>query len=343
MKAAILYGKEDIRVEEVPVPKPGRGELLVRIKTALTCGTDLKVYARGYHARMIQPPARFGHEFSGIVEEIGPAVTRWRPGTRVVAANSAPCRACFTCQRGQVNLCEELLFVNGAYAEFLLLPERIVRENLLEIPSSLSFQAAALTEPLACVVRGIRAAAPQAGETAVLLGAGPVGLMFAQLLQNAGARVLLVGKGAQRLEQARRIGVESVFDLEQVGDLVETVRAQTVQARGADLVIEAVGQARAWEAAMALTRPGGRALLFGGCPSGTRVPLDADKMHYGEQTLLSVFHHTPEAIREALGLLAKGIVKPDLLVTQEAPLQGLPELFGRMLRDKDSVKTAVIP
>lgn len=343
MRAAILYGRQDIRVEEVPVPKPGRGEVLVRIKAALTCGTDLKVYAHGTHARMLKPPARFGHEFSGIVEEIGPGVTRWQPGTRAVAANSAPCRACFTCQRGQENLCEDLLFVNGAYAEFLLLPERIVRENLLEIPSSLSFQAAALTEPLACVVRGWEAIAPRKGETAILVGTGPIGLMFIQLLRNSGVQVLAVGKGEGRLQSALQLGAKQVFNLSELKDPVAALKEATPHGKGADLVIEAVGRPEAWSQAVEFSRPGGRTLLFGGCPAGTKVSLDAAQIHYGERSLLSVFHHTPEAIRQALRLLSEGIVTPEPLISCQIPLAQLPALFQQMLGEKAAAKTAVIP
>ena len=161
MKAAVLYAKEDVRLEQKPVPEPGPGEVLVRIAAALTCGTDLKVFRNGGHAKMLKVPALFGHEFGGIIEKVGAGVTPWKPGQRVVAANSAPCRSCFYCKRGQPNLCEDLLFVNGAYAEFLLLPARIVKENLLEIPKNLSFKAAALTEPLACALRGIQAVNPK--------------------------------------------------------------------------------------------------------------------------------------------------------------------------------------
>ena len=156
MKAAVLHGKEDVRLEEVPVPEPGPGEVLIKVRSALTCGTDLKVFRSGSHAKMLEAiPALFGHEYAGVVERVGAGVARWKPGARVVGANSAPCRSCLFCKRGRPNLCKDLLFVNGAYAEYLRIPARIVQENLLEIPEKLSFQAAALTEPLACVVRGM--------------------------------------------------------------------------------------------------------------------------------------------------------------------------------------------
>ncbi len=343
MKAVVLYGKEDARLEQVPIPTLAPGEILLKVQAALTCGTDLKVFRNGSHARMIQPPALFGHEFAGVIEVVGPGITRWKPGMRVVAANSAPCRSCFFCRKNQPNLCQDLLFVNGAYAEYLRLPARIVKENLLEIPSGLSFQTAALTEPLACVVRGIQAARPTQGETVVILGAGPVGLMFVQLARHAGARVIVLGKGAQRLKMARECGAEVVFNLTDHEDPVQVIREVTPEKLGADLVIEAVGRPAAWSQALALVRPGGRVLLFGGCPAGTEVPLNTGKVHYEELTILSVFHHTPEAIREALRLLSEGTVEPAPLISRQAPLEELPTLLHSMLTAQDLVKTAIQP
>jgi L-iditol 2-dehydrogenase len=343
MKAAVLYGKEDVRLEQRPVPEPGPGEVLFRVQAALTCGTDLKVFRNGGHAKMLKVPALFGHEFSGIIEKTGPGVTDWKAGQRVVAANSAPCRECFYCKKEQPNLCEDLLFVNGAYAEYLLLPARIVKENLLEIPQKLSFQAAALTEPLACVLRGVQAITPERGETVAILGAGPVGLLFVQLAVKAGTRVILLGKGAKRLEAALRCGAERILDLATLEDPVSAVRKATPESKGPDVVIEAVGRPQAWSQAISMVRPGGRVLLFGGCPAGTEVALETRRVHYDELSLLSVFHHTPEAIRQSLNLLANGIIKPDLLITRQAPLEELPAILQKMLTDQDAVKTAILP
>lgn len=352
MRAAVLHGKEDVRLEERPLPTLQPGEVLLKIKAALTCGTDLKVFRNGGHAKMIIPPALFGHEFAGVIEAVGPGVTpppegagatRWEPGMRVVAANSAPCQECFFCMRGKPNLCKDLLFVNGAYAEFLQLPKRIVEVNLLEIPDHLSFEAAALTEPLACVVRGIEAAQLKSGETVVILGAGPVGLMFTQLAAQRGAQVLLMGKGKGRLEAAEACGAQKTFDLEALPDPISAIRRETPEGLGADLVIEAVGKPAAWSQAIELARPGGRVLLFGGCPAGTKVELDTRRFHYEELTILSTFHHTPQAIRESLRLLSEGKVRPELLITGKAPLEELPNILRRMLTQQDGVKTAIQP
>ena len=343
MKAAVLYGKQDVRLEEVPTPVPDPGEVVLKIQAALTCGTDLKVFRNGSHARMLRPPTLFGHEFSGVIETVGPGDNHWRAGMRVVAANSAPCRSCFFCQKGQPNLCQDLLFVNGAYAEFLLLPARIVQENLLEIPPGLSFQGAALTEPVACVVRGIQAAKPASGETVVILGAGAIGLLFVQLVSRAGARVVVLGKGEKRLKTAAECGAESALDASLCPDPIAALKKETPQNMGADLVIEAVGRPAAWLQALQVVRPGGRVLLFGGCPSGTEVPLDTKRFHYDELTLLCAFHHTPEAIRQALRLIADGSVWPEKLITHQAPLSELPTLLKQMLTKQDGIKTAILP
>src|SRR6266568_1965044 len=155
MTAAVLYGSEDLRIEKIDVPALAADEVLLRVRLALTDGTDLKVWKRGYHAKMIQPPAVFGHELVGEIVAVGKRVDpRWRIGMRVVAANSAPCLRCYHCRRGQENLCDDLLFNNGAYADYMRIPGRIVVENMLEVPHSVDDQSAALAEPLACVLRG---------------------------------------------------------------------------------------------------------------------------------------------------------------------------------------------
>jgi L-iditol 2-dehydrogenase len=155
MMAAVLYGRESLRVEPVAVPPIGPGDLLVRVRVALTCGTDVKVFRRGYHARMIVPPAVFGHELAGDVVGVGSDVHGFSAGQRVMAANSAPCGRCNYCLRNRPNLCDDLLFNNGAYAEFIRIPSRIVEKNTYEIPAHVSYRDAALAEPLACVLKGL--------------------------------------------------------------------------------------------------------------------------------------------------------------------------------------------
>jgi L-iditol 2-dehydrogenase len=240
MTAAVLYGKEDIKIERVPIPRVGDGEVLVKVHVALTCGTDLKVYQRGYHARMIVPPALFGHELAGTVEEVGEGVRGFRKGMRVVALNSAPCGMCFYCSKHQLNLCEDLLFNNGAYAEYIRIPKRIVEANMLVVPSNLSFEDAAMTEPLACVLRGLHETGVEIGETVAVIGGGPIGLMFVQVAKAIGCNVIAVVKRDSQVALARKKGAHEVVQITKVKDAVEAVRELTPERRGADVAIEAV-------------------------------------------------------------------------------------------------------
>src|SRR6266700_6297161 len=211
MTAAVLYGKEDIKIEKVPIPRVGDGEVLIKVQVALTCGTDLKVYQRGYHARMIVPPALFGHELAGVIEEIGPNVRGFKKGMRVVALNSAPCQMCFYCSRHQENLCEDLLFNNGAYAEYIRIPRRIVDANTYVIPPHVGYYDAALVEPLACVVRGFEETAPREGDTIAIIGLGSIGLMFVKLAKLYGCRVIAVGRRKTQLERAAALGADDLI------------------------------------------------------------------------------------------------------------------------------------
>lgn len=346
MTAAVLYGQEDLRLERVAVPQPAPGELVVRVGAALTCGTDLKVYRRGYHAIMLKPPMPFGHELAGVVEEIGEGVTAFRKGDRVVALNSAPCDACFFCTHGQQNLCEDLLFNNGAYAEFIRIPARIVEKNTLLVPDGVALEHAALTEPLACVVRGLEESEARAGDTMVVIGAGPIGLMFMHVAELAGVRVIAVVKREDQIGAATLFGASSVVQVGVVEDVVAATRALTPEGRGADVVIEAVASPETWEWAVDIVRKGGVVNFFGGPPSGTKVQLDTNRLHYGDITLKASFHHTPATCRTALDLVTSGRFKCADYITGRAGLCEVPSLFARMLsRDGGSreIKTAVFP
>jgi len=337
MRAAILHGKEDLRVTDV-APRPLQpGEVRVAIAAALTCGTDLKVYRRGYHARMGHPPFPFGHEWSGTVSEVAPDVVGWAVGDRVVAANSAPCGACPSCRRHQESLCDDLLFLNGAYAESIVVPARIVARNLLRVPEGMGWADAALMEPLACVVQGIEDIAVAPGDRVLVLGAGPIGLMAVALARHAGAEVAVLGRGEARLAQARRLGATQVL---------ENVTSDGIGVPGGteasfDVVFEAMGRPFAWEAAVRFVRKGGRVNWFGGCPSGTSVQVDTVRMHYDALTLRASFHHTPRTIRRALDLIHASVVTADGFVDGRRPLSELPDLFREMARGNRAVKTWV--
>ncbi|MHC1763263.1 MAG: zinc-binding dehydrogenase [Verrucomicrobiia bacterium] len=338
MRAAILYGKEEIRVEDRPPAPLKPGEVRIAIEAALTCGTDLKVYRRGYHAKMIKPPAVFGHELSGVICEVHPATERWSVGQRVVAANSAPCGSCLQCQNGQANLCDDLVFLNGAYAESIVVPARIVDANLLELRPETPFGDACLTEPLACVVQGIEDL-QLAGGRVLVLGAGPIGLMFVALAHNFGAEVTVAGRGEARLAAARRLGASTVVEIPPQADTAPMVRLRAGAAF--DAVIEAVGRPETWEAAVQLVRKGGKVNFFGGCPSGSIVSLDTGLLHYSGLTLLASFHHSPQTIRKALQLIESGVIRAADFVDGECPLTHLPGLFRQMAAGNRAVKTLI--
>ena len=337
MRAAILHGKDDLRVEEAPGMPLQPGEVRVSIMAALTCGTDLKVYRRGYHARMGVPPFRFGHEWSGVVAEVAPDVQSHAPGDRVVAANSAPCGHCAPCKRRQESLCDNLLFLHGAYAQSIVVPAEIVRKNLLHVPNDMGWSDAALTEPLACVVQGIDDVGIEPGDRVLVLGAGPIGLMAVALARHAGARVSVIGRGQGRLAMARRLGALDAFENTAPADIVAPPGTE-----GAfDVVFEAMGRTFAWEAALRFVRKGGRINWFGGCPSGTTVAVDTVRMHYDALTLKATFHHTPRTIRRALSLIAERVVTADAFVDGRCTLSNLPALFRDMASGNRAVKTLV--
>ncbi len=328
-----------MRVQEIAPPALAPGEVRVRIEAALTCGTDLKVFKRGYHAKMIVPPAVFGHEIAGTISELRTPNSEFRLGDRVVVANSAPCGGCFFCKKNQENLCEDLLFLNGAYAESIVVPARLVQKNLLRLKPETDFRDAALTEPLACVVQGVEDLKLRTGQNVLVIGTGPIGLMFVALAKDLGCAVTVAGRRAARLDAAKKIGANQIIDIGDGTDLVSKIRAATETKF--DAVIEAVGRPEVWEAAVQLVRKGGAVNFFGGCPSGTAITLDTTLIHYSNLTLLASFHHTPRTIRRALAFIESGVIRAKDFVDGECALTKLPELFKSMAAGNHAVKTLI--
>ncbi len=343
MQAAVLHGRQDIRIEDVPVPRAAPGELIVRVGAALTCGTDLKVFRRGYHARMIVPPALFGHELAGIVHEVGEGVEGYPNGSRVVALNSAPCGQCYFCQHGQENLCDDLLFNNGAYAEFIRVPARIVAKNTLHIPDHVPLEHAALTEPLACAVHGFEDSRPYPGATVAIIGGGPLGLMMLHVAALAGCEVIAIVKHDGQVEAARQLGAAHVVQTGSIRKAIRETRALTPKDRGVDIAIEAVGVPEAWEEAVEMVRKGGTVNFFGGCAVGTHVSLDTNRIHYSDITLRATFHHTPAMCRKALDLIASGRFQAGAFITGRAHLYELNRVFQKLMNRSSEIKTAIVP
>ena len=282
----------------------------MQIEVALTDGTDLKTYRRGHPLLAQEFPALFGHEFCGLVD-----------GRRVVAANSAPCGTCDGCTRGEQ--CRRLEFLAGAYADWLVVPERIAGVNLHPVPTTLAPEVAAMIEPLACCLRGVERAQVEAGDRVAILGAGPIGLMLAACVADAGGWPVVVGGRDERRELVSAFGAES-------GD-----------GRDADVVIEAVGSEAAWQDSVELVRAGGRVVVFGGLPRDARPAVDAYRVHYDELTVRGSFHHTPANVRAALAFLASGAYPWEQLITHRVLLRDLPALFADPPRGL--LKAAVTP
>ena len=341
MRGAVLLGPEAIEVRDVPVPQPEKGEALLRVRAATTCGTDVKVFRRGGHPRMLRVPTLFGHEMSGTVAAVGVA-SNVEVGEHVVVSNSAPCGRCEYCECSRENLCADLHYLNGAFAEYLLIPERFVRIATHRLPDGLPFERAALTEPLACVLHGIDACESlmKSSEEVIVYGAGPIGLLFVGALARAGHSVILADPNPQRLEVGEAFGASKTVVIERGGGQSGIVRAQTLRGRGAAVAIDATGVPEVWADAMESVRPGGTVNLFGGCAPGTTVPLDTHQIHYSEITIKGVYHHRPTTIRRAIEILADPAFKADLLLSATRPIEETEEALRSMMR-KETLKVVI--
>lgn len=338
MKAIRYYAPNDIRYEETKIPELKEGEILVKVQAALTCGTDVKTFKRGHPVLIKKTPSGFGHEFSGIVERIDEAVKNVKIGDRVVCANSAPCGDCFYCRRGEYELCENLDLLNGAYAQYIVVPKRIVEKNTLIIPSNLTFAQAAFAEPLSNVVHGIAKTPIKEGDVVGVMGIGPIGLMFAHLAKLKGAKVIAMGRNPLKLKLAREFAhADVVIDITKFDDPTDIIMSHTTEGRGLDVAIECVGLPSMWEKMFSLVRKGGYVHFFGGCASGSSVSLDTRRLHYDEVKIISSFHHTPEYFRKALDLIAHGDIDVDKLITKRMDMKYAKRAI-EMHRDGEAIK-----
>ncbi|MGB8780757.1 MAG: zinc-binding dehydrogenase [Candidatus Bathyarchaeia archaeon] len=342
MRAAMLYGVTDLRVEEVEVPKAGAGEVLVRVKAATTCGTDLKIFQRGYVENVIKLPTIFGHEWAGEAVEVGEGLEWPKEGMHVRAGNSAPCLHCTMCQKGKYNLCENMIWLWGAYAEYIKVPARMVLVNMQEIPQGVSYEEAAITEPLACVLHGVEEAGVRMGDTVAIIGAGPIGLLHLLTVKKMGVeKTIMIDLVDERLEFAKKLGVDEAINGRRE-NVIQRVRDLT-SGYGADVAIEAIGLPATWEQAMKLAKKGGTVLEFGGCPPGTEVKVNAEQLHYGELTVLGAFHTTPLHFRKALNLIASRTIDVRPLITRRMKLEDIKEAFQILSTSKNEIKIGIIP
>ncbi len=346
MNAAMFYAPKDVRFERIDVPSPGPGELLVKIGAALTCGTDIKTYERGHPAIIKKVPSTFGHEFSGQVVGVGEGVTQFKEGDRVCTCNAVPCGECYYCKIGHRNLCEDLLILNGAYAEYIVIPARMVKHNVYKIPDHMTFQEAAVSEPLGTAIHCIRHAGIRQGDTVAVLGSGPLGLMISRLAHLQGARVILSGEiTEERKRVASEFGVNefiNILEVTEPKDRIQMVKDLTDGGRGVDVAIEAAGFPQAWEEAIQMIRKAGTVVFHGGCKAGTTITVDTHAMHYFEHKLIGVFHQDPDDYRRSVNLLASRLVDGRKFITDTMPLSQLITAFER-IRRFEGIKFAIDP
>ena len=341
MRAQVFYGPGDLRFEDIPVPEPEPGGVVVRVEAALTCGTDVKTLRRGHPVMIPHVPTVFGHELAGVVTAVGRGASGVKEGDRVIAANSAPCGRCRLCAANRPNLCEDLLFVNGAYGEHIALPPRLVARNVVPISPRLAASTAAFAEPLACALLGVERGRVEAGMTVAIWGHGPLACLLALAAGQRGAQVVIVGKAGWRLEQVRALGLGTCVDALSVPDIASHLRGLT-GGRGPDVTVDATGRPEVWEQAIDGVGRGGTVILFGGCAPGTSVRLDTRRTHYEELTLVGAFHHTPATIRRAVELLESKAIEPSGLLTHRMGLGQVKEALALMERG-ETMKVLVDP
>jgi len=342
MKAALLQGIKDLQIRDIDIPEIGCSEILVKVKAATTCGTDLKIYQRGYIDGVIKMPTVFGHEWAGDIVEVGNGVTWLKKGMRIRAGNSSPCLRCFMCQRGNYNLCEDMMWLWGAYAEYIKVPARMVMLNTQVIPEHLTYEEAAVTEPLACVLRAVEKARMKLGDVIAIIGVGPIGLLHLLTVKKKGASKVIVSDTIdERLHFAEILGADETINAKQE-DTVEKTKKLT-GGYGADVVIEAIGMPATWEQALRMVRKGGTVLEFGGCLPGTEIKVNTEQLHYGETTILGAFHTTPAYFRKALNLIASGAIPVKPLITRKMKLDNINEAFETLITSKRDIKISIQP
>ncbi len=343
MNAVMYYGPNIVKYEQVDIPQINDNEVLVKINTALTCGTDVKTYHRGHPVLIKSIPSGFGHEFAGTIAALGKNVTGFKIGDRVVAGNSAPCGECYYCKIGEYNLCENLEFLNGAYAEYIKVPEKIVKCNLHKIPDHVDFEEAAFVEPLANVVHGAEKTEILPGMTVGIVGIGPIGLLFTRMAKLKGATVIAAGRNPLKLKLAKEFGgADHVIDLSNNDTPELLFKELTPEKKGLDVVIEAVGLPEIWERMFTLTRKGGTVHLFGGCKAGTKVSIDTRRLHYDGIKVISVFHHTPLYIKESLRLISEKKLDVKKLITHRMNIKDIDEAI-RLHDAGQAIKIALKP
>jgi len=341
MKTVGLYAIGDARVVDLEKPSPGPGEVVVQVKVATTCGTDLKTFLRGRPNQPF-PTIPWGHECAGIIDEVGAGVVDWKPGDRVAFHNSAPCYQCYYCKRQQFELCDHLLGNWGAYAEYILIPAPIVSTAMFAMPEAMAFETASLLEPFACTVYGAARGGIRPTDSVAVIGAGFQGIGMIQLAKLYGAsQIFVLDMVPSRLKLAGSFDGVTPIHVKEADPL--TVIREATDGRGCDVVIEAAGTPPTWELAIDLTRKGGRVVEYGGCKGGTTISVSTERLHYHGLEIIGVLHTTPQYVRMAWDLLCHGSVDLSGTITEHTALDDIQGIYERLRDDKDQIKIALEP
>jgi len=338
LTVARLYGKEDLRIEDVPPPEIGTGEILIRVRAAQVCGTDVRMYLNGHPDATPESPLVPGHEISGTIEEIGPGVLHYRPGMRVAVAPNFGCGVCDICVSGNTHLCRSSqalgITLDGGFAELLRVPQAAVNQgNVVEIPDQVSHQDPSLAEPMSCVYNAFERLAPRPGAAVLILGAGPIGLMHAKLHLLAGAGLVAVNDiNSERLAQCEKLepGICAIQGANLKEQILELTRG-----RGADICITACPSPEAQQAALELVGVNGKVMFFGGLPSHrAEVPLNTNLIHYKQITVSGTTRQSLSQYRRVLDLLAWGRIVLADLVTSSVRLENISVAFENAIQGR---------
>jgi L-iditol 2-dehydrogenase len=341
MKAAVMHGDNDLRLEEVATPEANPGEVVVQVKASGICATDVKILAGTSRPRTV--PMILGHEVAEFVHEMGAGVQGLEVGQRVAVYPIASCGRCFFCKRDRHSLCENEFGlahgIDGGFAEYVRIPERLVElGGVVPIQDDLAFDLAAMSEPLSCCISAFNSAGASEGDWVTIVGAGPMGLLHLVVARSRGLRVIVVDVVQERLEMAREMGADIVIDGER-NDPIEAVRDAT--RIGSDLVVAALGVTEVVEKCFPMVRNGGTFNIFGGPPRGASLTIDPRWLHYGEITLTGTFASSLPDFKQALGLIAAGQVDVSPIISHRVGLDGLLDAVQKV-QQHQSLKGIVI-
>ena len=319
MRAAGLYGIPlDIRITEMNKPEIDSDSVILRVVNCGLCNSEVKTATRGHPLLDVKPlPLILGHEFSGIVHEVGENIKNVTNGDRLVIMSMVPCGYCYQCRKGRLNLCENYfssIIDTGAFAPYVKISGPDVKKRIYPIDKSVPFEFAAMAEPIACSIRGIEQAQIRPGDTVTILGAGFMGLILTNLAAVCGAaRVIVIDQYKHRLDIAQEMGATDVINfLEEKS--VETVRSLTGK-KGSDVVIEATGVPKAYEDAFQMVGRGGSVVYFGGVAKGSKIDIDPVKIHYDEIRIVGSANPSPHNVDRALFMIKNKVLKVDKLIT----------------------------